>query len=99
MDIPNREEVAAQWNRVINREITREEAHVWAKPWVEERDDEIADPMVRSALLRLHGFDMIYVDDERRVVRHGGDGPYVHASASIAAAFGQWKAKCRHMPS
>ncbi|WP_156926189.1 hypothetical protein [Glycomyces arizonensis] len=90
--------MSERWTGLLNHDLTREEVHDWAKPWVEERDDEITDAMVRSALLRLHGFGMVYVDADRTVVRHGSEGPYVHSEHAMAAAFDQWEAKCREIP-
>lgn len=97
MDVPSRDDVADLWERLVRGEISREQVHEWAKPWVEERDDEVSDALVRTALLRLHGFDMIFVDENRKVVRHGGQGSgsYVHSAQAIADAFDQWVSKSR----
>jgi hypothetical protein len=88
---PDREDVEQQWVRLIRGEITREEAHAWAKVWVEDRNEQVVDWLVESALQRLHGFDMVYTDPEHKKVRHGGPGNYVHDATWISESFERWK--------
>lgn len=92
---PDRDAVAGQWRRVIAGETTREEAHAWARPWVEERDGEVDDPVVRSALLHLHGVDLVRAEPGGTSLRHGGRGTYVHSAEALQEAFDRWQAKAR----
>lgn len=68
--------------------------HEWAATWVEHRDDEITDPLVRTGLLHLHGFDMCYVDEDRRRVGHGPGASRVHSDRHIASTLERWLADC-----
>jgi hypothetical protein len=53
---PDRAEVEAKWEAVIDGRLTREEVHDWAEPFVlDERSDDV---MVLAALQQLHGFDL-----------------------------------------
>lgn len=98
MSVPDRDAVADRWLKLIRGELTREEVHAWAKPWVEYRFGEITDPLVTSGLTYLHGFDMVFVEPGVGVVRHGGPGRYVHSGRDISDAFDRWKAKCDDTP-
>lgn len=98
MAVPDRDDVSERWVKLIRREVTREEIHAWAKPWVEERSAEITDPMVRLALMNLHGFDMVYVEPGANILRHGGPGKYAHSESALEEAFDRWRLKCRESP-
>lgn len=56
----------------------------------------IEDPMVWSALIRLHGFDLTAsADAPNGVVTHGGQGRYVHTDAHIMRELARWRLACR----
>ncbi|MDW6059737.1 hypothetical protein SAZ11_19230 [Streptomyces sp. FXJ1.4098] len=93
--VPTRDEVALHWRRLIDGQETREEAHAWAAQWVEVDDGNVADAMVGNALLRLHGFDMTRNPSDASLVRHGGQGEYVHSRQWIAESFQKWCVDCR----
>jgi hypothetical protein len=59
---------------LLDGTVSRADAHRWASRWVEGDDPDISDPMVWSALQRLHGFDLVWTDSARTTVRHGGPG-------------------------
>ncbi|MCD0446395.1 hypothetical protein LO763_22525 [Glycomyces sp. A-F 0318] len=92
MKPPMRAEVERQWVDLIRGEITREQAHAWAKPWVEEFFEQV-DPTIENVLQSLHGFDMVYTDPERTWIAHGGPGVYVHDAAWIRESFERWKTR------
>ncbi len=74
--------------------MRRDQAHAWAAQWSEAQDIHIHDPLVRSALLRLHGFDMTYVSAQGKVMRHGGQGEFVYSITDIASALEQRHQDC-----
>jgi glutathione S-transferase len=86
--------VAEMWQGVVDGTVSRADAHRWAKRWVEGDDPDVSDPMVWSALQRLHGFDLVWTDAARTTVRHGGDGVDVHSMREIQAALVAWRAAC-----
>lgn len=86
--------VADVWQGVLDGTVSRDEAHRWAARWVEAEDAEV-DPMVMSALQRLHGFDLVWTDAAWTVVRHGGSGAQVHSSSDIRQALATWQDDCR----
>lgn len=96
---PTRAEVAAQWRALIDGETTREAVHTWTVPWV-EGEGASTEPLVSSALVRLHGFDLCRADPNRPdMLRHGasGEGAWLHSPEHITAEFARWQAECvRH---
>jgi hypothetical protein len=74
--------------------VSRESAHEWASRWVEGDDPAVDDLMVSSALQRLHGLDLVWTDETRSTVRHGGTGTHVHSMPQIRQAFTAWRAAC-----
>ncbi|MDN3243041.1 hypothetical protein [Glycomyces tritici] len=95
MTPPTKAEVEHQWGNLIRGVITREQAHAWAKPWVEECFEQV-DPIVENALQSLHGFDLVYTDPDRTWIAHGGPGDYVHDSAWIRESFERWQTRWAH---
>ncbi|QKW53171.1 hypothetical protein [Streptomyces buecherae] len=91
---PTREDVVACWVGLVEGRVRRDQAHAWAARWVEAEEAHIRDPLVRSALLRLHGFDMICVNAQGNVMRHGGQGEFVYSITEIASALEQWRQDC-----
>ncbi|HEX8868049.1 MAG TPA: hypothetical protein VF821_20485 [Lentzea sp.] len=87
--------VAEVWQGVLDGTVSRDEAHSWAARWIEADDPEVPDRMVLSALQRLHGFDLVWVDVERTTVRHGGSAAHVHSLGDIRQAFASWQYDCR----
>lgn len=94
--VPVRSDAKERWRALLEGRRTRREVHEWAAPWVEERDSEVEDPMLRNALQYLHGFDLTRDSGNPSVMRHdkGGDG-YVHSDEEIADALARWEANCR----
>jgi hypothetical protein len=86
--------VAEMWQAVLDGTVSRADAHRWASRWVEGDDPDVSDPMVWSALQRLHGFDLVWTDPARTTVRHGGSNGYVHTMREIREAFTAWRAAC-----
>jgi hypothetical protein len=71
--VPSREVVGAYWRDLLAGRRSREEVHGWAKPWVEDLDALIKDPIVRIGLQHLHGFDAsAAADGPASLQRHGG---------------------------
>jgi len=87
--------VGEVWQAVIDGTLSRDEAHRWAARWIEADDAEVLDRMVLSALQRLHGFDLVWVDVARTTVRHGGSEAYVHSASGIRQALTAWQDDCR----
>lgn len=52
---PSRAEVIEMWERVIEGDMSRANAHTLSVPWV-ERHELAADPMVGLAMHYFHGF-------------------------------------------
>jgi hypothetical protein len=93
--VPSREVVGAYWRDLLAGRRSREEVHGWAKPWVEDLDALIKDPIVRIGLQHLHGFDAsAAADGPASLQRHGGGAGrvYVQAEADIRAALERWLA-------
>ncbi|PPK71144.1 hypothetical protein V5P93_003007 [Actinokineospora auranticolor] len=88
-----RSAVAQVWQGVLDGTISRDEAHRWAAPWV-EGDSGVEDPMTNSGLQHLHGFDLVWVDDARTTVRHGGGGLPAHTRTDVQQAFAAWRTAC-----
>lgn len=86
--------VAETWQAVLDGTVSRADAHTWASQWVEGDDPDVSDPMVWSALERLHGFDLVWTDTARTTVRHGGSDAYVHTMWEIQTTFNAWRASC-----
>ncbi|WP_439663161.1 hypothetical protein ACSHWB_18000 [Lentzea sp. HUAS TT2] len=89
-----RETVEQVWRAVLDGTLGRADAHRWAARWVEADDPRVDDPMVWSALVRLHGVDLVRPDAARSVIQHGGSGVEVHTAEAIAAALATWRAAC-----
>jgi hypothetical protein len=100
MSVPaqaTRATVAEMWRAVLDGTVSRADAHRWASRWVEGDDPDVSDPMVWSALQRLHGFDLVWTDAARTTVRHGGSGVHVHTMREIQDALTVWRTACeRH---
>jgi hypothetical protein len=82
------------WQAVLDGEVSRSGAHHWAARWVEGDSPDVDDPMVWSALQRLHGFDLVWTDGTRSRVRHGGSGDHVHPLRDIRQQFVAWQSAC-----
>jgi hypothetical protein len=94
--VPARSDAKERWQALLEGRTTRREVHEWAALWVEERDSEVEDPMLRNALQHLHGFDLTYDSGNPRVMRHNKGGErYVHSDEEVADALAQWEANCR----
>ncbi|MFJ1764846.1 hypothetical protein ACIOD2_31285 [Amycolatopsis sp. NPDC088138] len=89
MTVPDRAQVARTWTELIAGRITRADAHAWAVPWVEDEPERVADPMCRTALLHLHGFDQAWTGDD--LVGHGVSLDWLHSDEDIASAFTRWR--------
>ncbi|MEV6244289.1 hypothetical protein [Lentzea sp. NPDC051838] len=87
--------VAEMWRAVLDGSLSQDDAHTWAARWIEADDPQIDDLMVLSALQRLHGFDLVWTNEEKTTVRHGGSAAYVHSASDISQAFIQWLDDCR----
>ncbi|MFC5752293.1 hypothetical protein [Actinomadura rugatobispora] len=92
---PSRTEVEARWIALTTGSATREAVHAWTLQWVEGEHATVTDPMVWSALLRLHGFDMTATPEAPNMIGHGGRGRYVHPDAHIARELACWRVACR----
>lgn len=55
---------------------------------------DIAERGRWSALQRLHGVDLVWTDQARTKVRHGGDGDHVHSMPEIRQALTAWRSAC-----
>jgi hypothetical protein len=88
--------VTQMWQAVIDGTVSRDDAHRWAGQWVEGDDTEVGDLMVRSALQRLHGFDLVWTDKAHTKARHGGPGTHIHAVGEIQQTFTAWRAACEN---
>jgi hypothetical protein len=91
---PDRAEVEAKWEAVIDGRLTREEVHDWAEPFVlDERSD---DMMVLTALQQLHGFDLTgdRSGDPFKVTHHGPPGQYIRSIEEVAAQLTKWRNRC-----
>jgi hypothetical protein len=93
--VPVRLDAKERWHALAEGRATRREVHEWAAPWVEERDSEVKDPMLRSALQYLHGFDLTHDSESPGVMRHGTGQRYVHSDQEIAEAFARWEENCQ----
>lgn len=91
---PTRADVESRWRFLVQHQSSRRELHEWAAEWVESRDIEIDDPMVRNALQHLHGFDLTRNSNDEDAVRHGAGEFYVHSDAEIEHALNRWLANC-----
>jgi hypothetical protein len=95
---PGRVEVAACWHALAEGEVTREEMHAWAVPWV-EGDGAVADfedPLVVTALQYLHGFDLCQDPARPGFLWHGasGDGEWYHSLDAIVGGLARWQENC-----
>ncbi|MDX8143346.1 hypothetical protein SK854_14555 [Lentzea sp. BCCO 10_0061] len=97
-DHATRETVELVWQAVLDGTLNRAAAHRWAARWVEADDPRVDDPMVWSALVRVHGFGLVWTDSARTTVRHGGAGVEVHSSSAIEEALATWRAACANRP-
>ena len=86
--------VAQMWRAVLEGTVSRSDAHAWAAQWVDADDPDVRDPMVWSALQRLHGFDLVWTSPAQTTVRHGGPGVDVHPLRDIRSALATWRAAC-----
>ena len=73
---PSRRDVEDRWLALLAGVVSRDEVHNWAEPWVMDEEERINDPMVRAAVQRLHGFDLVADPERPGVVRHGGGQKY-----------------------
>jgi hypothetical protein len=91
---PTRADVEAHWRALLAGRTTRAEVHDWARTWVEGDDSAITDPMVRTALQHLHGFDLTFDAAAPDRMRHGPGEHHVHSPQHIADALDRWRADC-----
>lgn len=83
---PTREDVIACWVGLVKDRVRHDQAHAWAAQWVKAEEAHLRAPLVRSALPRPHGSDMIYVNAQGHVVRYGGQGESIYSITEIASA-------------
>ncbi|WP_040778651.1 hypothetical protein [Nocardia pneumoniae] len=101
-ELPRRSEIEEVWLQVIAGGMTREVAHDWVVPWVENDDPDWVRPddvMVEAGLLYLHGLDMTRDSDAPNLISHSGPGLYVLSEAEVAARLDHWLGKCREYDS
>jgi hypothetical protein len=91
---PDRAAIERMWESLVSCNVTRAEAREWARQWVEERDEEIADPMSRKALQHLHGFGLRRDSSGGMLVSGSFDGEYLHPACDIEAALTRWRDAC-----
>ena len=91
---PSRQDVDRRWSALAEGHLSREDAHAWAAQWVESRDSDVADPMVRNGLQHLHGYDLMAESDRPSVVMHGQGDSYVHTPGDIEDQLTTWRANC-----
>lgn len=94
VDPPSREDVSSRWQAVARGDVAREEVSQWAEPLMFARFKIRPDVLVMQALQYLHGFDMTYRSDGRRMIGHGPPGAYVRTLNEVAAEFGAWTQRC-----
>ncbi|MFF4831555.1 hypothetical protein [Streptomyces sp. NPDC001315] len=92
--IPSRSDVEGCWLALLAGTTSRREVHDWAEQWVGDEEDRIHDPMVRAALQRLHGFDLVADSERPGVVRHGSSQEYIWSLDEIENELQSWQAKC-----
>lgn len=91
---PNRTEVEFRWRSLVEHRATRHELHIWASKWMERCDVELDDPMVLNALQHLHGFDLTYNDDNKKIVWHGSGEFHLYDDEDIKNALDRWRSNC-----
>jgi hypothetical protein len=92
---PTRADVATTWEALLAGQISREEAHTWAAPWVEHRFDEVSDPMTMNGLQHLHGFNLKHDPGKKPdVVWRGAGGTYLHSDHETAESLTRWRMNC-----
>ena len=84
--IPTRADIESKWLSLIDGDISRTDAHLWASTWVDGPAHASLGTMERSALQRLHGVDLVRED--------GADVSFVHSDEMVRAALLDWKADC-----
>jgi hypothetical protein len=52
------------------------------------------DVLVMQALQYLHGFDLTYRSDDRRLIGHGPPGEYVRTLGQVAQELTAWVGRC-----
>jgi len=87
--VPDRNEVELVWTELAEGKRSRDDAHSWSKPWVEEFDDRIDDPMVLSAVQTLHGFT---------ILKKGESGAqsdeFIHSDEDVVRELKAWQLEC-----
>lgn len=94
LEPPSRHDVSLLWRAVASGMTAREGASQWAEPLMFARYSSRPDVLVMQALQYLHGFDMTYRSDDRRMIGHGPPGEYVRTLEEIAAEFEAWVERC-----
>lgn len=91
---PSRDDVATRWQAVARGETPREEACQWAEPLLFAEFTTLPEVLVNQAIQYLHGFDMTYRSEDKRLIGHGPPGPYVRSLAQVAEEFDGWVERC-----
>jgi len=99
---PLRAEVEQAWRDVIAGRRTREDVHLWAKPYVEgeKAPDPRAQPVIKSGLYYLHGLDLTSRPGQSAwwQLAHGGEDDtrtYVFSDDTVRANLEHWLGQCR----
>ncbi|MFE6857635.1 hypothetical protein [Nocardia sp. NPDC057668] len=95
---PDRSAIEEMWRQVVLGAVSREIAHDWVAPWIEDDDPQRfwpADEMVEAGLMYLHGLDMTQDTDRSNVIGHGGPGLYVLSESEVAERLSHWLEMCR----
>jgi hypothetical protein len=91
---PSRRDIENCWLALLAGTTSRDEVHDWAEPWVVDEEERIHDPMVRAAVQRLHGFDLVADSERPGVVRHGNGQEYVWSLDEIENELQSWRTNC-----
>lgn len=91
---PTRDEVLEVWSGLLGGRLDRESVHEWTVPWIEFSPGIAPDPMVKSALYSLHGYDSAYNPGTPHLVHHGPPGVYIRTMEEIEQELDRWRAAC-----
>lgn len=92
-ELLTRGDAEQRWRALIAKTLSRESASRWADAVIKSKIQP-ADPMVRSALYYIHGFDMTYRSKDQKMLGHGPPGEYVNTTEQIAEQLTIWLSKC-----
>ena len=89
-DWPTRDQVQTVWVDLAEGALSRADVRRWAARWVEGVPSPAPDGAVRSALQRLHGYNLWSQDD----IRRESVDPFQSSLADIKVEFLDWKLSC-----